>query len=139
MIQKRINLKNYGGWIIQVFLDTSSDDVDEIMERLWSINVNATQARKAYQCLSGEVLNTGLCYSNLKLRQSVIVVALTSSSAEFFNSLVHEIAHACIHISSELGIDLHSEGFTYLMGDVCIEIYSEAKRLLCDCCRNKHP
>lgn len=136
MIRQTITLPDYGGWTIYGYYATSQYAVDEIMERLWEVGVDGTRAREAYESLRGGKLDTGLCYSNYLTCKSVFVVALTSSPAEFFNSLVHEVAvHLCMHIATALHIDVKSEDYAYLVGDLCREIYPSVKHLLCDCCK----
>jgi hypothetical protein len=137
MIRQRIVLPRYGGWKIQAYYAVSTYYIDEIMEQLWDIGIDAKNAKDAWENLSDEKLNTGLCYSNYSKRKTVIVVALTSSAAEALNSITHEIAHCCVHISSAFNIDYRSEEFAYLVGDVSMAAYPAVKDLLCDCCRNK--
>ncbi|MBE6202159.1 MAG: hypothetical protein E7135_00665 [Rikenellaceae bacterium] len=76
----------------------------------------------------------GRIWSYFNRLKSVFVVALTTSPAEFFNSLVHEVAvHLCMHIATCLHIDVKSEDYAYLVGDLCGEIYPAVKHQLCDC------
>lgn len=48
-------------------------------------------------------LNTGITYSNIRNRETVMVIALTSSPEEFQNSFDHEKGHLCRHISRAFG------------------------------------
>lgn len=139
MIRQIITLPKHGGWKIYAYYATTGYAVDEIMERMWEIGVDARRAKEAYDNLSSGKLNSGLCYSNYRQRKSVFVVALTTSPAEFFNSLVHEVAvHLCMHIATCLRIDVKSEEYAYLVGDLCGEIYPAVKHLLCDCECHRH-
>lgn len=137
MLRQKIKLPQYDDWEVYAYYAVTTYHIDEIMERLWSIGIESQNARQAFDNLSSGKLDTGLCYSNYASRKSVIVVALTSSAEEFFNSLSHEIAHACVHISSALGLDLKSEDFTYLVGDLSMRAYPKVKELLCECCRRQ--
>jgi hypothetical protein len=137
MIRQKITLPNYGNWEIYAYYATTRYAVDEIMERLWEIGIDATNARQAFENLTSGKLDTGLCYSNYSSRKSVLVVALTSSPDEFLNSLTHESTHACVHIATALGVNHKSEDFAYMVGDLCQEMYPKVNHLLCDCCRNK--
>lgn len=128
-------LPDYDNWEIMAYYATSRYAVDEIMEQLWLIDIDANNAKRAFDNLSSNDLDTGLCYSNYSLRKSVIVVALTTTASEFMNSLTHEIAHACIHISTALGIDKQSEDFAYMMGDLCQIAFNKTNSLLCEHCR----
>lgn len=135
MIRQHIVLHKYDDWEIFAYYATTRYAVDEIMEQLWDIGVDAHNARQAFENLSSGDIDTGLCYSNFAMRKSVLVVARTSSPAEFLNSLTHESAHACVHIATALGINHKSEDFAYLIGELCREMYPDVKHLLCECCR----
>ena len=132
MIRQKIVLPDYANWEIMAYYATSRYAVDEIMEQLWLIGIDADNARRAFDNLTNGDLDTGLCYSNYSLRKSVIVVALATTASEFMNSLTHEFAHACIHISTALGIDKQSEDFAYMMGDLCQMAFNQVSELLCE-------
>lgn len=139
MIRQIITLPKHRGWKIYAYYATTGYAVDEIIERMWEIGVDAQRAKEAYDNLTSGKLNSGLCYSNYRQRKSVFVVALTTSPAEFFNSLTHEVAaHLCMHIATCLRIDVKSEDYAYLVGDLCGEIYPAVKHLLCDCKCHEH-
>lgn len=137
MIRQTITLRKYGDWTIHAYYATTKYAVDEIMEKLWEVGVDATNARQAFDNLSSGDLNTGLCYSNYSSRKSVLVVALASSPTEFMNSLTHEAVHACVHIASALGVNHKSEDFAYMVGDLCGEMYPYVSHKLCKCCSKK--
>lgn len=135
MIRQKITLPKYDNWEIMAYYATSRYAVDEIMEQLWLIRIDANNAKRAFDNLSSGELDTGLCYSNYSLRKSVLVVALTTSASEFMNSLTHEFAHACVHISTALDIDKQSEDFAYMIGDLCQIAFGKVNELLCEHCR----
>jgi hypothetical protein len=137
MIRQKIVLPKYDNWTIYAYYAVSTYFVEEIMEQLWEANIDAQNAKDAWDNLSSGEVDTGLCYSNYAKRITVLVVAKTSSAAEFFNSLTHESAHCCIHIATTFGINYRSEEFAYMVGELCREMYPRVKNLLCECCRNK--
>ena len=137
MIRQKIILKDYDDWEIYAYYAVTTYYVDEIMEMLWNVGVDPENAETAYKNMSASKLDTGLCYSNHKQKKTVVVIAITSSADEFLNSLVHELTHACMHISSYFGLDVYGERYAYMIGSLCREIYPNVKTLLCDHCR-KH-
>ena len=137
MIRQKIVLPKYDDWQIDAYFAVSTYYVDDIMEQLHDVGIDSRNAKSAWENLSDESLNTGLCYSNYKKRKTVLVVALTSSPSEFLNSLIHEITHCAVHISGVFGIDHRSEEFAYLAGELSREMYPMVKHLLCECCRHK--
>ena len=137
MIRQKITLPDYDNWTIYAYYATTRYAVDEIMERLWEIGVDANNARQAFENLSMGNLNTGLCYSNYSMRKSVLVIALTSSPAEFINSWHHELEHLESHIGKVFNLDPTGEDIAYLSGELAMEMYPRIKHLICDCCRHK--
>lgn len=137
MIRQKITLPDYDNWAIYAYYATTQYAVDEIMERLWEIGMDANNARQAFENLSMGNLNTGLCYSNYSMRKSVLVIALTSSPAEFINSWHHELEHLESHIGKVFNLDPTGEDIAYLSGELAMEMYPRIKHLICDCCRKK--
>ena len=85
---------------------------------------------------SGE-LNRGYTFTNSKLKTSIVIIGKTSSADEFQNTFDHEKGHLVMHISQSLGIDVYSEDYQYLAGEIGREMFKEAKKFMCDCCRQK--
>lgn len=136
MIRQKIKIEKYD-WEIYAYYAISTYYIDEILEHLWEIGVDGENAKRAYENLSENKLDTGLCYSNFAKRKSIIVIAKTSSAEEFLNSLTHEASHACVHIASASYVDLKSEEYAYMVGDLCMAMFPKIKHLLCDCCRKE--
>lgn len=132
MIEQKITLDKYG-WEIYIYYAISTYYIGDILEHLWNIGVGGENAKKAYESLSRNKLDTGLCYSNYAKRKTIIVIAKSSSPEEFFNSLTHEASHACTHIASASYVDLTSEEYAYMVGDLCMAMYPSIKHLLCGC------
>ena len=137
MLRQKITLPQYDNWEIYAYYAVSEYYVDEIMEHLWDIGIDSRSARQAFENLSRGNLNTGLCYSNYSMRKSVLVIALTSSPAEFINSWHHELEHLESHIGKVFNLDPTGEDIAYLSGELAMEMYPRIKHLICDCCRHK--
>lgn len=135
MIRQRIILPHYDDWEIYAYFAVSKYMTEEIMDRLWEIGCDGEAALQAYRNLAGGNLNTGLCYSNYRNKKSVMVVAMTSSAAEFFNSFHHELCHLTAHIGKVFGLDPVGEDIAYLSGEISMEMYPKIGHLLCDECR----
>lgn len=135
MITQTIYLSEYD-WTVHCFYAVSDYYVDDIMTQLWEIGCDGEYARRAYENLSSGQLDTGLTYSNSMRRQTVMVVGKSSSAAEFFNSLLHELKHVEAHITKAFGLNPVGENIAYLCGELGREIYPNVSHLLCDCCRS---
>jgi hypothetical protein len=136
MIKVVVHNKKWN-WTIHAFFAVNEYHVDEIMELLWMLDCDARMAQKAYSNLSSGELDNGLCYSNYRHRETVFVVAKTSSADEFANSLYHELTHLQAHFCETLHLRPTGEDVAYFTGEFIREIYPKIKHLLCDCCRTK--
>lgn len=88
----------------------------------------------AYKNLRSGKLNTGLTYASRIERETVIVVSRASCAEEYFNSIVHEIAHAGVYTCDALGIELKSEEAAYFQGGLARDLFPCIKDFLCECC-----
>lgn len=137
MIRQKIVLPDYDDWTIYAYYAVTYYAVDEIMGKLRMIDCDRKSLRRAYKNLSKGELDSGLCYSNYYKRRTVLVIALTSCAAEFFNSLHHELQHFEGHIGEAYNLDPKGEEIAYLSGDVAMEMFPKIKHLICDCCRKE--
>lgn len=124
-------------WIVKAYIDTTLEDADVILGELKSIGADMDIMSKAYRNLRSVELNTGLTYVSPWNRETVIVVSRSTSAEEYFNSIVHEIAHAGVYTCDALGIDLKSEQAAYFQGGLARDLFPCIKGFLCECCRQK--
>lgn len=136
MIKQNIYIEKLG-WLVHAYFHKTKYDVDEIMEKLWDLGCDSDTALSAYKNLSSGDLNTGLCYSNYKNKESVLVIGKTTTAAEFFNSFHHELKHLEAHISKVYEFDPIGEDAAYLSGELAMIMFPKIKHLICDCCRNE--
>ena len=118
MISQEIYLEKYD-WKVLVFYGLESSDTDEVCNSLVQIGCTEKAVESAREhCLRG-IPNTGLTYSNLAGRKSVVAISRTTSEYEFVNTATHEMFHVVTHICESLGIDLKDEEPCYMMGWLC--------------------
>lgn len=137
MIRKVAYLPEYD-WVIKAYFAVSSYWVEEIMAELEYAGANEEQMLKSYYLLSSGNLNEGICFSGKDTGVSILVVAKTSSAAEFYNSTTHEFCHLAAQIARIVGVDPAGEEVAYMVGEMAGNFYPSVKHLLCDCCRSKH-
>lgn len=136
MIRQRIYIEKYD-WVVHAYFALDTYYVQEIMDLLWDLGCDSSTMDKAYDNLSSGELNTGLCYSSYRKRESVFVVAMTTSAAQFANSLHHELTHLQSHIGQVFHLNPTGESVAYLSGEIIMAMYPKVKHLLCDCCRKE--
>lgn len=126
-------------WVIKAYFSVSDYWTDEIMAELAFAGANEEQMWKSYYSLTSGNLDEGICFSGADTRTSILVVAKTSSAAEFYNSTTHEFCHLAAQIARIIGVDPAGEEVAYMVGEMARDFYPSVKHLLCECCRkNKH-
>lgn len=133
---RRINfiLPKYD-WQVKVYMPVESLNVTEIMAALNHVGISQTNLRNAYECIMKEEFNCGLTFSNPSERASVMVIGVASNAAEFYNTLQHEQTHLAMHIAEADAINVGSEEFAYLVGDIARVLFPHARPYLCEQCR----
>ncbi len=139
MIHQKIYIEDYSNWEVDIYYGVTHFELGDIMENLYDIGCDALSARKAYENITSNELNTGLTYSNYAFKHSVIVIGVSENREQFFNSLVHELLHLTAHISRVFKLDMYSESVCYLIGNVAQLAYSVASKFFCKCnhCKEK--
>lgn len=136
MIVSDYHIKRYG-WRFRVYYAVTTYWAREIMEDLASIGCHGRQLMRAKSSLLSGDLNTGITYSNLDKRESVMVISLTSSPEEFLNSWEHEKKHLARHIERTFGIDPYGEEAAYLEGTIAQKMFPVARKFICEHCKKE--
>lgn len=132
MIKQNIYLKDWN-WVGSIYYIDSSYCAEDILEELELIGCDKKDLIKVNDLLDSH--NTGFTYSNFLDKCSVMVIGLTTTPAEFQNTFDHEKVHLAIHIAQALNINVFSEEFGYLIGDIGQQMFPVAKKFLCEHCR----
>lgn len=119
MIKDVFYIKN---WKVTILYECTCDDIDYIIETLKQVNCPKIYIKEALTNLETCSLNTGLTYSNIKLKSSIIVINKTSSFAQLINTVSHEFYHLICHISKALKIK-DQEELAYLNGKLNMQSY----------------
>lgn len=125
IIEDRFQIK---GWNVLVLYECTCDDIDSIIETLKDINCPTIFIKEALDNLETCNLDTGLTYSNLTLKSSVIIINKTSSFEELINSISHEYFHLICHISKGLHIK-NEEELATLNGNLNMRSYKIIEKL----------
>ena len=136
MIVQDFYIRQYD-WHVRVYYAVTKYYTDKIIHDLQSIGCSGEDLHRAYVNLSKGDLNTGLTYSNPKIGETVMVIGLTNTPAQFQNSFDHEKGHLCRHISKAYRIDPYSEEEQYLSGEIGMKMFPVAKKFLCEHCRSE--
>ena len=115
-------------WKITVLYNCTCDDIDIIIKTLREINCPKHYLKEALDNLETCNLNTGLTYSNLKQRSSVIIINKTSSKAQLINSISHEYFHLLNHFQQFINIKDEEELAT-LNGNLNMHSYEIIENL----------
>lgn len=115
-------------WKVTILYETTCDDIDFIIETLMDIHCPKHYIDMALDNLEECKLNSGLTYSNLNLKSSVIIVNKTSSFSQLINTIAHEYYHLICHISIVLDITDEEELAT-LNGNLNMRSYKIVEKL----------
>lgn len=131
-----IYLENYD-WLIKVFYVTKELNPDLILNELDEIDCPAEIFYQAAELLESENLNAGLTYTDVRKHVTFVVIGQAECPKEFMSTYVHETGHTACHIAEYYSIDLQSEDYQYLVGDIALEMFDYAKEFLCEHCRKE--
>ena len=110
-------------WKITILYETTCDDIDFIIKTLMDIKCPVKYINKALDNLQECKLNSGLTYSNTRLKSSVIIINKTSSFSQLINTIAHEYFHLICHISDVLEIK-DEEKLANLNGNLNMRSYN---------------
>lgn len=133
MIRQELYIPRYD-WQVVVFYDTDRMDAPIILGMLDSIGVDEDTYLDAEDNLRAGYEDTGLTFSNLYRKVSVIVISHTSSKAEFASTWVHEVGHCAKHIALAYDMGCNGEPVQYISGELAREMQPVAARLMCPTC-----
>lgn len=125
-------------WIFRVYVAVDCYWTGEILGHLRRLGAPTDVMESAAANLRCGNLDNGLTYASPPGRETLMVVAKTTTAAEMFNSVVHEIDHATMFTFPLIGITPGTEEAAYFKGGIAREIFPMIQPFLCDCCRNKH-
>lgn len=138
MIRQQIHIKNEKyDWKVRIYYIVTDINAEEIMEQLIALGCSGENLQDAELNLTKGQMNTGLTYSNVEKKKTVMVIAKTSTAMEFACSQQHEVGHLKSHMAEAYGIPQKGEEIQYLGDEIYRKMWPEAKMLLCDCCRHK--
>lgn len=124
-------------WVFRVYIPMSCYWTDEILRHLWRLGASDEILYEAANNMQCGKLNNGLTYASDKDRETLVVVGQTTTAAELFNSVVHEIDHAAMFTFPLLGITPGTEEAAYFKGGLARDVFPIIQPYLCDCCRGK--
>lgn len=137
MIRQEVYIERYD-WVVHVYYAVDAYYINEIMGRLLEIDCPNKFLQQAYDNMRANKLNRGLTYSNYRRRETVMVIGLASSPAEYENSIQHELRHLVDNIVDAIGLE-PGEPPGYLTGETAMLMHPVTKLLTCECecCKKK--
>jgi hypothetical protein len=124
-------------WTFRVYIPLSCYWAGEIIRHLWRLGASDEILHDAANNLQCGKLNNGLTYASEKDRETLVVVGQSTTAAELFNSVVHEIDHACMFTFPLIRITSGTEQAAYFKGGLAREIFPMIQPYLCDRCRHE--
>lgn len=125
MIKDNFNILD---WSVTILYECTCDNIDYIIETLKDINCPNIYLKEALDNLEECNLDSGLTYSNTRLKSSVIIVNKTSSFPQLINTISHEYFHLIQHISKALNLK-DEEELANLNGNLNMRSYIIVEKL----------
>lgn len=142
MIKRTISV---GSWVVDFLFATKRYDIDGVLGCLYDAGAPDWVMREAEELMQECDYDCGFTFSkqneysfiNNKKHRAVVLIGPTSSSAEFLDTLTHEVHHLAVAIAQELGVDLEGESPAYIAGDSVRALAEVVCELGCPCCRKE--
>ncbi len=123
-------------WTVRIYYAVTDYHTEQIVRDLLRNRCPYPIVQRVREKMAKRNLDSGFTYSNTERRDTVMVVGLHSSPAEFLNSLEHELRHLVDDISKTIDIDPAGEAVAYITGDINALIAPDVQLFICDC--DKH-
>lgn len=121
-------------WEITIYYDSDASNAPAILHTMDFIGCDDDTYFKAQAMLEQGQRDSGLTYTNMNKRESVIVLSKTTSKKQFANTWFHELIHCAVHIATALGLDYQGEPMAYIGGDLAMAMQPVAAHLMCPTC-----
>lgn len=136
MITQEFYIQEYD-WSIKVYYAVDGYYKQEILSDLLELNCSKLDFNQAKELLENYRFNEGFTCSDVDKRKTLMVLGLTTSPNEFYNTLEHEKGHAVTHIGISCGVNPYGEEIQYLNGEISKKMFPVAKKFLCKHCRQE--
>ncbi len=132
MIRQLIYIKEYD-WLVHCYFATHSKDAPEILYNIDRIGISEEKYQQAEEHLYRSGYNSGITFSNIEQRASVMVFSHTTSAKQMLNTFAHELRHLADDIVLASGIPTRGEQVAYLTGDIAMTLAANLLQIVCDC------
>lgn len=132
MVCKEIYIDKYD-WLVHCYFAVDEYYTREILTVLNSLGPSRAIYDRVAEKLYHNEKNAGFTYSNKPAKETLLVVGLATSSAEYVNSITHELRHLCDDIASTYSIPSNGEAVAYLTGEVSAALSDIISMFVCNC------
>lgn len=124
-------------WTFRVYIATDCTWNAEILGHLERLGAPVWIIESSAANMACGLMSAGLTYASPEERETLMVVGQTTTAAELFNSVVHELDHATLFTFPLVGITPGTEQAAYFKGGLAREIFPLIQPFLCDYCRHE--
>ena len=134
MLDREINIRR---WKTLFLFSFGTDDIERVFDALLWADAPESIVRKVSENVSAGRLDEGFCFSNPRIRRTVVGVGKTSTASEFLDTTIHEIVHVTQDLAHTDGIEPWGEDFAYLAGDISRCVSDIVCEMSCPHCRHQ--
>lgn len=121
-----------GRWAVDFLFAVDRYDKEGVLGCLYDAGAPSSILRKAERLMDEAEYNSGLTYTNERLKRGVVLIGPTTSGDEFLDSFTHELRHLVDYIAPSAGVALDSEDAAYLSGDTARTLFEVVCALGCN-------
>lgn len=123
-------------WTVYILHKVSCKDNNAIINYLQYIDCPSYLINEALTNLKTCNLNSGLTYSNVSKRESIVVISNTTSIGEYVNTITHELHHLTSQIRNYN--HLSEEQAALICGNINMKVYRFIKKFIKKICIVKY-
>lgn len=120
-----------GDWWVMVYYNVGEDNLREVFGVLLASGASDRMAQRA--CIALSRKNSGYTFTNYDERATIILISVSTTDEQLYDTIQHELKHAVEHIGEYYGVDPLSETSAYLQGEIARKMYRAASLVVCPC------
>lgn len=110
-------------WKVMVLYTPLRGDLGEVVKMLSRLNCPKEDVVKIKKIIRYNIKNTGFTYSAIPRKESIVAICSATSSAQYFNTAIHEINHLQNDILKYYKVNNDSEDAAQLIGYIAMKMF----------------
>ena len=126
MTRREIRLERYD-WRVIFYIGYTGADGVYLCQCLTEMGCRGSTLRNAYDHFLRGGECSGLTFSNVNERVSIVAIGASDEQCDVINTIGHELLHVVAHVCERNGIDMLDEEPCYMLGELCEKLFKILK------------